>query len=87
MESKQSEWLNSPSTNATVTFIKALRLTASLELEVEDVEEGDTGEGEGEECREGDGEDEFDEVLLLGADCRTTTSLSSSTLLLHSSSC
>lgn len=84
MESKQSGWLNSLSTNATVTFIKALRLTASLELEVE---EGDGGEEEGEECREGDGEDEFDEVLLLGADCRTTTSLSSSTLLLHSSSC
>lgn len=57
---------------------------------MEDVKEGDSGEGEGEECREGDGEDELDEVLLLGADGKTTmssSSSSSSTLLLHSSSC
>lgn len=65
------------------------RLTPSLELEVEDVEEGDSGEEEGEERREGDGEEELDEVLLWGADGRTTTTSSSSsrTLLLHSSSC
>lgn len=66
----------------------AARLTASLELEVEDVEEGDSGEEEGEERSEGDGEEELEEVLLWGADGRTTTTSSSSgTLLLHSSSC
>lgn len=73
-------------------FLKAVyaaaRLTASLELEVEDVEEGESGEEEGEERSEGDGEEELEEVLLWGADGRTTTSSSSSgTLLLHSSSC
>lgn len=56
----------------------AAKLTASLELEVEDVEEGDSGEEEGEERSEGDGEEEFDEVLLWGADGRTTRSSSSS---------
>lgn len=40
------------------------RLTASLELEAEDVEEGDSGEEEGEEHSEGEGEEELDEVLL-----------------------
>lgn len=40
----------------------AVGLTASLELE--DVEEGDSGEEEGDERSEGDGEEEFDEVLL-----------------------
>lgn len=68
---------------------KVSTLTASLELEVDDVKEGDSGEGD--ECRDGDGEDELDDVLLLGADGKTTTSSSSSssssTLLLHSSSC
>lgn len=62
-------------------------LTASLEAEVEDVEDGDSGEEDGEERREGDGEEVFEEVLLWGADGRTTTSSSSGTLLLHSSSC
>ncbi len=66
----------------------AARLTASLELGVEDVEEGDSGEEEGEERSEGDGEEELEEVLLWGADGRTTTTSSSSgTLLLRSSSC
>ena len=61
-------------------------LTASLEVEAEDVEDGDSGEEEGEERR--DGEDVFEEVLLRGAEGRTTTTSSSSgTLLLHSSSC
>lgn len=64
--------------------------SASLELEVEDVEEGDSGEEEGEERSEGDGEEELEEALLWGADGRTTTTSSSSssgTLLLRSSSC
>lgn len=59
------------------------RLTASLELE--DVE-GDSGEEEGEERSDGDGEEELDEVLLRGAEGRTTAS-PSGTLLLHWSSC
>lgn len=59
------------------------RLTASLELD--DVE-GDSGEEEGEERSDGDGEEELDEVLLLGAEGRTTAS-PSGTLLLHWSSC
>lgn len=63
------------------------RLTASLELELEDVEEGDRREDEGDERSEGDGEEELEEVLLWGAEGRTTTSSSSGTLLLHSSSC
>lgn len=64
----------------------AVGLTASLELE--DVEEGDSGDEEGEERSEGDGEEELEEVLLCGADGRTTTTSSpSGTLLLHSSSC
>lgn len=55
---------------------------------MEDVEEGDSGDEEGEERSEGEGEEELDEVLLWGADGRTTTTSSSSrTLLLHSSSC
>lgn len=41
------------------------------------MEEGDSGEEEGEERSEGDGEEELDEVLLRGADGRTTTSSSS----------
>ena len=55
---------------------------------MEDVEEGDSGDEEGEERSEGEGEEELDEVLLWGVDGRTTTTSSSSwTLLLHSSSC
>lgn len=59
-------------------------LTASLELE----EDGDSGDEEGEERRDGD--EELEEVLLRGAEGRTTTTSSSSssgTLLLHWSSC
>lgn len=67
----------------------AAGFTPSLEVEGEDVEDGDSGEEEGEELSEGEGEEELEEVLLWGADGRTTTSSSSSsgTLLLHSSSC
>lgn len=65
-----------------------VKQTASLELEVVDVEDGESREEEGEERREGDGEEELEEVLLWGLDGRTTTlSPSSGTLLLHSSSC
>lgn len=65
----------------------ATGLTPSLEVEVEDVEDGDSGEEEGEE--RSDGEEELEEVLLRGVDSTATTgSLSSSgTLLLRSSSC
>lgn len=69
-------------------------LTTSLELEVEDVDEGNSGEEDGVERSDGSGEDELEEALLLGADGRTSTTSSSSssssaagTLLLHSSSC
>lgn len=48
--------------------------------------EGDSGEEEGEERSDGDGEEELDEVLLRGAEGRTTAS-PSGTLLLHWSSC
>lgn len=51
------------------------------------MEEGDSREDEGDERSEGDGEEELEEVLLWGAEGRTTTSSSSGTLLLHSSSC
>lgn len=61
----------------------AVGLTASLELA--EVEEGNSGDDEGEERCEGDGEEDFEEALLRGAD--GTTSSSSGTLLLHWSSC
>lgn len=48
--------------------------------------EGDRGEEEGEEHSDGDEEEELDEVLLWGAEGRTTVS-PSGMLLLHSSSC
>lgn len=48
--------------------------------------EGDSGDEEGEERSDGEGEEELDDVLLLGAEGRTTTS-PSGMLLLHSSSC
>lgn len=37
---------------------------SGLTKSLEDVEEGDSGEEEGEELSDGDGEDEFEEVLL-----------------------
>ena len=54
------------------------------------MQEGDSGEEEGEERSEGDGDEELEEVLLFWTDGTTTTTSSSSssgTLLLHSSSC
>lgn len=99
-EAKQSNWYRSRPLQrmcGTVTLLRrfwrrvrpnvrsfvTVRLTASLELE--DVE-GDSGEEEGEERSDGDGEEELDEVLLRGAGGRTMAS-PSGTLLLHWSSC
>lgn len=59
-------------------------LTASLELEAEDVE-GDSRDEEGDEHSDCDGEEELEDVLLWGAEGRTTAT--PGTLLLHSSSC
>lgn len=49
----------------------ATGLTPSLEVEVEDVEDGDSGEEEGEE--RSDGEEELEDVLLRGVDSTATT--------------
>lgn len=48
--------------------------------------EGDSGDEEGDERSDCDGEEELDDVLLCGAEGRTTAT-PSGTLLLHSSSC